>query len=242
MPDPAGASSTEGRSKVGRTSLRTVGYVRVSGLGQVNGDGLDRQERTVRDYARRHRLAVIEVFTDAGVSGTKELDHREGLSALLARVRQGDVGTVLVERADRVARDLMVSEVILRRLADLGVQVIAADSGTDLTAADGDPTRRLVRQLLAAVAEFDRAMTVAKLRAARERVRAARGRCEGLPRYGERAGERETLERALALRRKPRGGRPLSFAKVAAALNAEGHRTRRGGPWSASGVRRILGG
>ena len=111
------------------------------------------------------------------------------------RVRAGDIGVVLVERSDRLARDLMVSEVILRRLVDLGVGVIAADSGTDLTVADGDPTRRLVRQLLAAVAEFDRAMTVAKLRAARERVRKARGRCEGLPPYGERDGEVDTLKR-----------------------------------------------
>lgn len=239
MPDEA--SSTEGAPQVGRKAHRTVGYVRVSGLGQIKGDGLERQERAVREYARRHRLALVEVFTDAGVSGTKELEHREGLSALLDRVRRGDVGVVLVERADRVARDLMVSEVILRRLADLGVQVVAADSGTDLTAADGDPTRKLVRQLLAAVAEFDRAMTVAKLRAARERVRRVRGRCEGLPPYGEREGERVTLDRARELRRKPRGRRPMSFVKIAERLNGEGHRTRRGGLWRGSGVRRALG-
>ena len=229
MADADGASSTEDASRVSRSAHRAVGYLRVSGLGQVSGDGLDRQERTVRDYARRHRLAVVEMFTDSGVSGTKELDHREGLSALLARVRHGDVRIVPVERADRLARDLMVSEVILRRLADHGVQVIAADSGTDLTAADGDPTRRLVRQLLAAVAEFDRAMTVAKLRAARDRVRRIRGRCEGLPPFGMRDGEEETLSRAQKLRRKPRGGKPMSFARIAERLNAEGHRTRRDG-------------
>ena len=45
---------------------------------------------------------------------------------------------VLVERADRLARDLLVSEVLLAQFRDLGVRVVAADSRTDLTAADED--------------------------------------------------------------------------------------------------------
>ena len=80
MTDAVGASSVEDHSHRAR---RAVGYLRVSGLGQVSGDGLQRQECAVRDYARRHRLTVIEVFTDPGVSGTKELEHREGLSRLI---------------------------------------------------------------------------------------------------------------------------------------------------------------
>ena len=153
-------------------------------------------------------------------------------------------GTALVERSDRVARDLMVSEVILRRLADLDVQGDRLrQRGPDLTVADGDPTRKLVRQLLAAVARVrSRHDGWPSCVRPRERIRMARGRCEGLPPFGEREGEQETLQRAQALRRKPRGCKAMSFAKIAAVLNSEDRRTRRGGLWQASGVRRILSG
>jgi DNA invertase Pin-like site-specific DNA recombinase len=81
----------------------------------------------------------------------------------------------LVERADRLARDLLVSEVILGQFRDLGVRVVAADSGTDLTAADEDPTRVLIRQVLGAVSQFEKSVIVAKLRAARLRQRRQTG-------------------------------------------------------------------
>jgi hypothetical protein len=39
---------------------------------------------------------------------------------------------------------------------ELGVKVIAADSGTELTAGDDDPTRTLIRRVLGTVAQFAR--------------------------------------------------------------------------------------
>jgi hypothetical protein len=49
-----------------------------------------------------------------------------------------------------------------------------------------DPTSKPIRQILGAVAEFDKAMTVAKLRGARDRVRRREGKCEGRKSYAER--------------------------------------------------------
>src|SRR5262245_60677960 len=43
---------------------------------------------------------------------------------------------------------------------------------------DDGPTSKLIRQVPGAVAEFDKAMTVAKLRGARERRRREQGKCE----------------------------------------------------------------
>ena len=45
--------------------------------------------------------------------------------------------------------------------------MLTAD-GADLTSADGDPTRTLIRQVLGAVAQFEKSVIVLKLRAARE--------------------------------------------------------------------------
>lgn len=171
-------------------------------------------------------------FRDEGVSGTKDLDDREGLSDLLAWIRPNGVRVVLVERADRLARDLIVGELILNQFRELGVKVIAADSGTELTAGDDDPTRVLIRQVLGAVAQFEKAVIVSKLKAARVRKRRATGRCEGRKPYGTRPGETDVVALIHKLRRKPRGGERLSFAAIANRLNAEGHPTRTGKPWA----------
>jgi len=221
-------------------ATKAIGYLRVSGKGQVEGDGFTRQAAAVERFARSNGFDVVETFRDEGVSGTKELDNRPGLAAVLDRIESNGVRTVLVERADRLARDLMVSEVILGQFRDLGVKVYAADGGGELTVADDDPTRKLIRQVLGAVAEFDKSVTVLKLRAARERIRRREGRCEGRKPFGTRAGEAETIERIRELRRKPRGGERLSFVKVADQLNAENRPTRSGKPWTPGSVFAIV--
>jgi DNA invertase Pin-like site-specific DNA recombinase len=221
--------------------VKAVSYLRCSGLGQVDGDTWERQSAAIAKYARLHGLEVMDAFRDAGVSGTKDLDNRPGLAALLDRVESNGVKVVLVENATRLARDLMVGEVILQQLTSAGCKVIAADSGTDLTADSDDPTRRLIRQVLGAVAEFDRRVTVMKLRAARERKRSRGEPCEGRKPFGTLPGEAETLARIRDLRRKPPNGRRRSLQQVCDALNAERLATRSGKPWTKQVVNRILG-
>ena len=162
---------------------QAVSHVRVSGQGQVRGDGPARQRRAIQRYASTHKIAVIEEFADLGVSGATELADRPGLAALLDRVEHNGVSLVLVERADRLARDLMIQEVTIDAFTRAGVRVVTSE-GVDLTTDDGDPTRRLIRQILGAVSEFDKSVVVLKLRAARERIRRREGRCEGRKPYG----------------------------------------------------------
>ncbi|MGD0948613.1 MAG: recombinase family protein [Candidatus Binatia bacterium] len=223
------------------STVKAVSYLRVSGKGQVDGDRFPRQRETIARYARAAGFEIVDEYRDEGVSGTKDLEAREGLSDLLARIRANGVRVVLVERADRLARDLIVSELILNQVRQLGVKVIAADGGTELTAGDDDPTRTLIRQVLGAVAQFEKAVIVSKLKAARMRKRRTEGRCEGRKPYGTRPGEAEVVSLIHKLRRKPRGGERLSFAAIAERLNAEGHPTRTGKPWAPQTVRQIAG-
>jgi DNA invertase Pin-like site-specific DNA recombinase len=220
--------------------LQALSYLRVSGKGQVRGDGFPRQRQAIERYAKVNGIEVVEEFRDEGVTGAAELEGRAGLAALLDRIESNGVRMVLVERADRLARDLMVGEVILAQFRELGVAVIAADSGTDLTAADDDPTKVLIRQILGAVSQFEKSVIVLKLRAARERVRRRDGRCEGVKPFGTLPGEENAISRMRELYRKPRGGERKSFGKIAAALNAEGLPSRSGRPWSRSSVHAIL--
>lgn len=231
---------------MGRAKAKTpaVAYLRCSGLGQDDGDTWDRQEAAISKYAAANDLEVADgdAFRDVGVSGTKDLDQRPGLAALLDRVESNGVRVVLIENASRLARDLMVQEVILGQLRDAGCTVIACDSGTNLVddADDEDPTRRLIRQVLGAVSEFDRRVTVLKLRAARERIRRRVGRCEGRKPFGSRPSEVPVLARIKELHRKPHGRDRRSLQQIADALNAEGLPTRTGKPWTKQVVHQIV--
>lgn len=221
-------------------TTQAVGYLRVSGKRQVKGDGFSRQREAILAYAKSAKYNIVDEFCDEGVSGTKELEGRAELAALLDLCRSGEIKVVLVERADRLARDLMVGEVILGQFRDLNVRVIAVDSGTDLTAHNDDPTRTLIRQVLGAVAQFEKSVMVSKLRAARERARIRHGSCEGRKPFGKNPEEKKTLIRMKQLRRIVNETCRLSYAKIADILNDEGHQTRHGRPWVSGTIRKIL--
>ena len=61
------------------------------------------------------------------MSGADPIEARPGFTALLARIAGNGVRTIIVETANRFARDLMVQEVGFAMLRDLGITLIAAD-------------------------------------------------------------------------------------------------------------------
>ena len=215
-------------------TIQAVTYLRVSSVGQVDGDGLTRQREAVSDYARRQGIEIVGEFRDEGVSGATDHADREGFSNLLARIAGNCVRVVLVERADRVARDLLVQETMLLAMRRMGVKVIDVSSGQDLND-ETDPSRVLIRQVLGAVAQWDKGCLVAKLRKARIRKRAATGRCEGRKPFGSLDSERAALARMSEL-----SASGASLRRIAETLDAEGFKTRQGGRWSFGSVARIV--
>ena len=175
-------------------------YLRVSGKGQISGDGFPRQRETVQKFAKRNQIEIVREFRDEGVSGTKDAFDRDGLTDLLVAIKANGVRTVLVERADRLARDLMVSEILLDEFRKLEVTVIEAESGLDLTVHNQDPTRVLMRQMLAAISQWEKSCIVQKLRASRVRIRKTKGKCEGRKSFGESAEETAVIQRIQTLR------------------------------------------
>lgn len=159
------------------------GYIRVSGLGQVEGDGPIRQMDSVRKFCEAHGLKLESFFQDLGVSGTTDGLDRPDFARLLAHIESTpELGPVcvVVERMDRLARDLMVSEIMITELRKRNVILYSVDRGlVDVVNDEGDPMKKFVRQLMAALAELDRAMITARMQVARSRIRAKTGRCEG---------------------------------------------------------------
>ena len=132
---------------------KSFAYLRLSGLGQAakGKDGFVRQREVITSYAAANGLEVIQWFEDAGVSGTRDTFDREQLTELFVALKSNGIKLVLTENSDRIGRDLMVSEIILSEFRKIGVKVIAADSGQDLTVSDDEPTRKLIRQILGAI-------------------------------------------------------------------------------------------
>jgi len=224
--------------------IESVSYLRVSGRGQIDGDGFPRQRERIGKFSKSNKFQIAQEFVEEGISGTNELDERPALGELFDRIASNGVRVVLVENASRLARDLMVQEIILDQFRKLGVKVIEAEGGNDLTVADGNPTAVLIRQILGAVSQFEKSVLVNKLRSARIRKRRHEGKCEGRKAYGHSEEERLIVLRVKGLRRKPRGGAAMSYQSIADELNRQGIPTRgteKGGPgkWQSSTVRNI---
>lgn len=222
-----------------------IGYLRVSSANQAKDgrDGFPRQRAAIRAYCASKRLELIEEHEDAGVSGTVPLEGREGLSTALQRCTEAGAAVLVVEKADRLGRDLIVSEMAVRAFSEAGVSIVTADTGQSLTDADSDPSRKLIRQVLNAVTEYERSALVAKLKAARDRKRRNGGHAVGCYRFGshpERPHEAVTLARIRELRAGRQGRKRMPLAKVAAALNEEQLESRTGRPWTPTMVRDLL--
>lgn len=218
--------------------LKAFSYLRVSGRGQIEGDGFPRQEKAVREYAKAHGVQIVRVFRDEGVSGTKDLDNRPALLGLVAALQGHGVKLVLIERLDRLARDLMIQESIVGDMRRKGIELVSV---TEPDLLKDEPMRALMRQMLGAFSEYERKMIVSKLKGARERARVKHGRCEGRKPYGHFPGEQVALEQ---MRRFRADG--LAWNTVADRMNELGVKPRtatRAGAvckWHATSVQRIL--
>ena len=227
--------------------MKAVAYVRVSTSQQAEeGLGLEVQERAIRLWAKAHHHKLVAVIADSGISGTTELDDRPGLAEALAMVGNGSVGGVCVARLDRLARDLVLQEQLLAEIRRQGGGLFttsAAEVGY-LSDDPDDPSRRLIRQVLGAVSEYERAIIALQLRAGRRRKAEKGGFAYGSPPLGWRA-ERGQLvvdeTEAVALARMGELRHDgANLREIATVLADEGHRTKRGARWHPQTVARAL--
>ncbi len=178
--------------------------------------------------------------------GTKELEDRPGLAEALDLVKSGAIGGVCVYKLDRLSRDLILQEQLLREIRRLGGEVFTTAPGEAafLTNDPDDPSRKLIRQVLGSIAEYERDMITLRLRSGRHR-KAAQGRYAfGAPPYGYRAerGELVADESAQAVLERVRELRTTgaSLRDIATTLTTEGHRPPRGDRWYPNTVSRLV--
>ncbi len=214
-----------------------VGYCRVSGKGQQNtGTGLDRQEETVRAYAKQTDYKLIQVYLEA-FTGTESA--RPVFEDMLADLLDNGCRVVIVECLDRLARDLAVQLQIIALLANKGITLINAMTGQDVTN-PSDPMSKAMIQVQGTFAELDKNLLIRKLKKGRQAKRQKNGYCEGQKPFGSRPGESETVERIKQLNRKVKYEKRRGPYEIAKILNDEHRPTRHGRPWSGVVVKQII--
>ena len=243
-----------------QTKRKAFGYMRTSSATNVgeDKDSHQRQRAAIEGWAQRNGFDVVEWFYDAAVSGADPVDARPGFAAMLAALEapQGGHGApppadadkhphpsadkkyILVESAQRFARDLIVALTGHDLLKAKGIDLIAVDAPAHFI--DDTPTAVFVRQVLSAANQLDRATLVAKLAAARQRKRLKTGRCEGRKPLATLHPQAATLAKQLR-RKKPKGG-TLSLRAIAQELAQSGHLNENGKPLNPRAVAELIGG
>jgi DNA invertase Pin-like site-specific DNA recombinase len=137
-----------------------------------------------------------------------------------------------VEDASRFARELVTQELGIMALIRRGVRVLTA-TGDDLTDTS-DPSRTMMRQVAGSFAEYEKARLVAKLKAARDRQRANKGKCEGRKSWAEI--NPVLVQQAKRLRRRTPKGHQRSLREIASELARIGFVNERGKVFSAAAI------
>ena len=211
-----------------------IAYYRVSTQAQGrSGLGLDAQRAAVMGYLNGGTWDLVGEFTEIETGkGANALDRRPQLKAALDLCKRSGA-TLIIAKLDRLARNVhFVSGLI--------------ESGADFVAADMPNATKVMIQIHAAMAEFERdqiskrtkeALAAAKARGVLLGVTGPKNlRATNTERHKDALKFADNLrEQFLSYR-----DRKLTHREMAEDLNRLGIKARRGGQWSLLQVQRVL--
>lgn len=189
-------------------------------------------------YAAQNGMEVAAVYDDPDVSGADEF--REKLWQAIEALPKG--GVLLVYKRDRLARNVYLSEQINRAVERKGATIEAVTG--DVKGDSAETT--MIRQVLAAIAEYERKMIAARTRHAM-RFHMANGRRMGaecpygwMPDPADSArmlpnhAEREMIDLIQSLRREG-----VAYNAITTRLNHDHADLARHGKWNTKTIRKI---
>src|SRR5919107_1134533 len=140
--------------------------LRVSSEEQRERETIEIQNEFLSQYCRLYGLDVAGIYKDDGVSGTIPLEERPEGRRLLEDAQAGRFDTVLVYKLDRLGRSLLVIVDAHDRLEAAGVALKSATEPIDTST----PSGRLIFQMLASFAEYERAAIAERTRSGLHRA------------------------------------------------------------------------
>jgi len=201
--------------------------------------GMEAQRMAITAWAQRQGVVVVQWFEEPGVSGGAELEKRPGLLDALAAVRESRAGFLVAHKADRIARDVYIAELVKRKLQAVGASLALVEG-----ICGDDPFSEMAATVMDAAARLERRLIAARTKAALAVKKAKGERTGGSVPFGfellpdgvhlvPHQVEHPVLIRILELRRLGLGGR-----RIAATLVKEGHRPR-AKAWDPGNVQRM---
>jgi site-specific DNA recombinase len=227
MARPRGSRKQQERlALLARGNGKALGYVRVSTEQQAEGGhSLDGQKDRLRVAADREGLELLDIIVEVESSMKK----RPGLEALQERIRAGEAGCIVYPKLDRLGRSLIDTAKLVEWACTECVDLLSTDEGWQVR--DGVKVDKML--------PFRLAMAEVELQRIRERTReglaAAKSKGVQLGTGKRTKAEDPAAVRAIALLRKG-----LTYAAIAAALNAEGFTTARGCAWAMGNTHAML--
>jgi DNA invertase Pin-like site-specific DNA recombinase len=208
-----------------REPHKCIGYIRCSTDKQAaSGLGLAGQRAAIEEAARQKGWELLTIVEDAGVSGAGK--KRPTLEAAIGLIEAGGADTLLAAKLDRLSRSLIEFLGLVKRAQDNGWNLVVLDRDLDMTTSQG----RLLANILASFAEYERDILRERTRTALDARRAA-GKPVGRPAADE------ALVRRIAGAR----ARGESLPAIARQLNEEGVPTPQGGKqWWPSTIAAVL--
>ncbi len=197
------------------------------------------QARVCQARADALGLSIFSTYGDDGISGSTPVARRPEGARLVADALAGRFAVLLVEGLDRLSRDMVEQERIVRRLEHRGIRILGVADGYD-SEGSGRKIHRTMRGLINEIYLDD-------LRHKTHRGLAGQlargGHAGGVP-FGYRsvvAGDVHVLEvepaqAAIVREIFEHYADGWSCQRIAADLNARGIKTGRGGTWSVSAL------
>ena len=147
------------KSSKDNDEMKAVAYVRVSSKDQVDGTSLDSQTDFCKKYAKANNIDLPDenIFREEGVSA--KIMDRPKLAALLdyCAKNKGKITHCIIYKVDRIARKSEYHHIIKAQLAKVGIKLVSVTEPiTD------DPMGNLMESMLAAFAEFDNEIRMAR--------------------------------------------------------------------------------
>jgi DNA invertase Pin-like site-specific DNA recombinase len=143
----------------------------------------------IKAWAVKSGITIVEWFVEEA-SGGADLAKRPILLQALGATFAHGAGTLVVQKIDRFSRDSVTAALALGELERNGASLAVAEGA----GGGEDPTAQLVRAVLLAVAQFEKAMIAVRIRAALQ-VKQHRGEMTGKAPYGMRLScDGKTLE------------------------------------------------
>ena len=144
---------------------RRVGvYLRVSTDGQTT----ENQRRELEAVAARSGWEVVDVYEDAGISGSNGRERRPGLDRLLKDATARKINMIAAWSVDRLGRSLQHLVGFLNELQALNCHLYLHQQAIDTTT----PSGRAMFQMCGVFAEFERAMIVERVNSGLARAKA----------------------------------------------------------------------